>query len=68
MPNLVNSNEAAEVLGITRRQLLRLVKRGEIVPALKLPGHTGAYLFDPAPLPQLAKELAALRPTRKAAQ
>lgn len=39
---------AARVLGITRRQVLRLVEVGALVPAAKMDGVTGAYLFDPA--------------------
>lgn len=47
MPNLVNTAEAASQLGISRRQVLRLAERGDLTPALKLPGRTGAYLFTP---------------------
>lgn len=45
---LIPTSTAAELLGVTPRQVARLVKRGSIAPALKLPGTTGAYLFDPA--------------------
>lgn len=40
--------EAATILGTNRRRVLRLVQRGQLVPALKLPATTGAYLFDSA--------------------
>lgn len=34
------------MLGITRAGLIRLVQRGGITPAIKMPGKTGAYLFE----------------------
>lgn len=44
---LIATSTAAELLGVTPRHITRLVDRGALVPALKLPGKTGAYLFDP---------------------
>lgn len=38
----------AKTLGITRRQVLKKVDSGELVPLTKMDGVTGAYLFDPA--------------------
>lgn len=35
------------MLGITVRQVARRVHAGTLVPAVKLPGLRGAYLFDP---------------------
>jgi excisionase family DNA binding protein len=48
IPDLLSSAQACERLGIDRSTLSRRVARGEIKAALKLPGETGAYLFDPA--------------------
>lgn len=35
------------MIGITPRTVARLVRAGELEPAQKLPGKTGALLFDP---------------------
>ena len=51
MPNFdtqVTTTQAADALGTSRRQVIRLVDAGRLVPLAKLPGRTGAYLFDPA--------------------
>lgn len=45
------------MLGLTRAGLIRLVQRGGL-PARKLPGRTGAYLFDPADVAALIAERA----------
>lgn len=47
-PPLITSAEACERLTIDRSTLSRWVAAGRIVPATKLPGLRGAYLFDPA--------------------
>ena len=46
MSNPMTTAQAAEALGITRRAVVARVERGALVPALRLPGRTGAYLFD----------------------
>ena len=47
-PNLLTAAETcAELGGIDRSTLTRWVQSGRITPARKLPGLTGAYLFDP---------------------
>lgn len=56
MTKLVSAHNAAETLGITRRSLLGRVARGKITPALKMPGRTGAYLFDAEQVERLAAE------------
>lgn len=43
----------AERLGIDRRRVLRMVQRGTLKPVQKLPGETGAYLFDPEDVERL---------------
>ena len=40
--------QIADRLGRDPRHVLRLVERGRLVPLAKLPGRTGAYLFNPA--------------------
>lgn len=53
----IPSAEVAPILGLTRAGLIRLVQRGGI-NARKLPGRTGAYLFDPDEVAALAAERA----------
>lgn len=43
---LIGTSEAAELLGESPRQFIRRVERHDIIPAMKLPGLRGAYLFD----------------------
>lgn len=52
----IGASTAARVLGITRRQVLRLVEIGHLRPVAKMEGTTGAYLFDPAEVDALADE------------
>ena len=47
--------QVAERLGRDPRHVLRLVDRGALEPTAKLPGKTGAYLFDLADVDQLAE-------------
>lgn len=47
MANITTSAQICETYGISHRTLLRMVARRELIPAEKLPGDTGAYLFDP---------------------
>ena len=42
----VSAVEAAEILGIARRSLISRVEAGTVQAAHKLPGRTGAFLFD----------------------
>lgn len=46
--DLIGSAEAATILGLGRSQLGRLVRRGILVPIVKLDGRTGAYMFGRA--------------------
>jgi len=43
-------------LGLDRRKVVRMVQSGELKPVQKLPGETGAYLFDPADVDALAAQ------------
>jgi excisionase family DNA binding protein len=53
---LLTTAQAAAVVRVPRRTLIRLVERGEIAPAMKLEGLRGAYLFDPIAVEALAAE------------
>lgn len=46
-PQLLPSAEVCDRLGIDRSTLSRWVQIGRIVPAVKLPGIRGPFLFDP---------------------
>lgn len=58
MSNLITAAQAADLLDRPRREVVRLVERGDLVPAMKLEGLRGAYLFDPAAVEALAVERA----------
>lgn len=59
-PDLVGSAEACALLGgIDRSTLVRWVQAGRLVPAMRLPGQTGAYLFRLTDVRRLAREVAA---------
>lgn len=47
-PTLIGSGEVCERLGIERSTLIRNVQLGRIQYAAKMPGKSGAYLFEPA--------------------
>lgn len=55
--DLLGTTEAAERLGVSVRTVHRLVARGNLTPAGKLPGDTGAYLFDAADIAMLARTM-----------
>lgn len=54
----ITTAEVVQRLGVTRKVVRRLVEHGDLVPAQKLPGKTGAYLFDPADVDALTAERA----------
>ncbi|POH58887.1 helix-turn-helix domain-containing protein [Arthrobacter glacialis] len=43
---LVTTSQAAELSGKGYRTVIRLVERGKLTPAKKLPGIRGAFLFN----------------------
>ncbi|QQY11884.1 helix-turn-helix domain-containing protein [Cutibacterium avidum] len=53
---LLSSQEACARLGIPRRTFMDQVTRGQIATAGKLPGRTGAFLFDPAEVERVRRE------------
>lgn len=56
---LLATVEVAERLGVERSVLTRWVQLGKITVAHRLPGKTGAMLFDPVEVDRVAAELAA---------
>lgn len=56
---LLTAAEVAERFGEDRTTILQRVKDGRLPAAQRLPGRTGAYLFDPEVVDLVARELAA---------
>lgn len=58
--DLVSTREALEILGYTDPSTIsRYVGYGKLSPVYKLPGKTGAFLFNRADVERLAAELSA---------
>lgn len=62
-PDVIGSAEVCEWAGIDRATLSRHVAAGKITPFTKLPGKTGAYLFDRR---DVAVYIATIKPERVA--
>lgn len=58
MPDLINAEQAAERLGISKSTLLRRTRTGQVPAATKLPGRTGAFVYDEDTIDDLAAEAA----------
>ena len=58
-PEMLGPADVCERLGIDRSTLTRWVKAGKIVPAMKLPGLRGAYVFTADEVERVAKRTAA---------
>jgi hypothetical protein len=54
LTTLRTASQSAAHLKITRAGVLRAVERGKLKPVGKLPGRTGAYLFDERELDRYA--------------
>lgn len=54
--DLVGSTEAARIAGTTERSIQRWASTGLLTPAAKLPGRTGAYLFERADVEALSRK------------
>ena len=54
--DLIPTAEVARILGVRVSTVSRRVARGDLDYAMKLPGETGAYLFDRAAIERLAVE------------
>lgn len=46
MPQYLTTAQVAEKADRSIRTVTRWIKNGRLLPALKIPGQTGAYLFD----------------------
>jgi excisionase family DNA binding protein len=55
VPDLIPTKDAAAMLGLHVSTVVRRVQAGEIPYAVKIPGDTGAYLFDRKVIEKLAK-------------
>lgn len=53
---LMTTAEAAETLKLSRSQVARLARSGDLPHAAKAPGPRGAYLFDRADVERVAEE------------
>ena len=58
-PELVGVTEVAAILGKSRATIKRWALHGTLPPVIKMPGETGAYLFDRAVVEALAEDAAA---------
>lgn len=47
MANLLTTAQVAEQANVSTRTVARWVERGQLEPAHRIPGVTGALLFDP---------------------
>lgn len=56
---LLSTAQVAETLGCSIRTVHRLVRREDLAPVQKMPGESGAYLFDAAAVRAYAKQRAA---------
>ncbi len=65
--DLLATVQVCERVGIDRSTLSRYVKEGRIAPAMKLPGRTGAMLFNPADVDTLNDWYHGARLTEQAA-
>ncbi len=58
-PDVIGSAEACKILGRDRSTLTRWVESGRLDYWVKMPGETGAYLFERHVVEALRDELAA---------
>ncbi len=58
MPQMIGSLEAARILDVDRATVTRWALEGRLAHQ-RLPGQTGAYVFDRADVEKLAKQKAA---------
>lgn len=54
--HMIGTREAAQLLHVDRSVLIKRVAAGTLHPVHRLPGTTGAYLFDRADIEALAAE------------
>lgn len=53
---LMGTTEAARRCGVERSTFFRWVQLGKIAPQVRMPGRTGAMLFDPAEVERFASD------------
>jgi len=56
MSHLIGTREASKVLGVSRTTFQRLVASGDLEPETRIPGLTGAMLFDRSDVNYLAAQ------------
>jgi len=59
--DLIGVRQAAEIVGVSGRTIKRLAKDGVLPHAMKLPGDTGAYIFNLDDVQALAAKKAAAK-------
>ena len=59
MSDMIGAAAAAEILKTSKRNVQHLTKTGRLNPVQKLPGKTGAYLYERANVINLATQRAA---------
>jgi len=53
---VIGTAQAARVLGVDESTVIRWAQAGKIIPAAKLPGANGAYLFTLTSIEHLASQ------------
>lgn len=53
---LIPTAEVAQILGVDVRTVHRMADDRRLTPSMKIPGRTGAYLFDRADVERLAAD------------
>lgn len=56
--DLIGTDEAAQLLGVSRPTVKRMAKAGTLTVAIKMPGQTGAYLFHRGDVEALTEAVA----------
>ena len=65
--SLISTRDAAQILGVTKRQVQRFARAGILTPAFRLDGKTGALLFDALEVAELDAQRQTARRQRAAA-
>jgi len=58
-PEQMTTSQVVEEFQVSRRTVLRRIAEGDLTPLMKLPGATGAYLFDRAEADRVFANVAA---------
>ena len=53
-PKFLSTAQVAQAKGVSVRTVVRWVDSGRLTPVVKMPGETGAYVFDPADVEAMA--------------